>query len=42
MYPTETDQWVWMILIGHWEVGQHQAFERDHQVTILQEQLWVS
>lgn len=38
MYPMQTDQWAWMILIGHWEVGQHRAGKRDHQVTIRQEQ----
>ena len=42
MYPTQTDQSVWMILIGHWEVGQHRAGKQDHQVTIRQEQLLVS
>lgn len=42
MYPMQTDQWAWMILIGHWEVGQHRAGKRDHQVTIRQEQLLVS
>lgn len=42
MYPTQTDQWVWMILIGHWEVGQHRAGKQDHQLTIQQEQPLVS
>lgn len=42
MYPTQTDQWVWMILIGHWEAGQHRVGKQDHQVTIQLEQPLVS
>ena len=42
MYPMQTGQWVWMILIGHWEVAQHQAGKRDQRLTIQLEQLLVS
>lgn len=42
MYPTQTDQWVWMILIGHWEAVQHRVGKQDHQVTIQLEQPLVS